>query len=361
MKLRSYFYAILCALAVVTSMTSCSDDDEENDEWKAGSKVDLPRYRAFVLCEGQFGANNSHLFFYNPTAKTVMQDDIYSLQNGQGLGDTANDMIKYDGDIYIVVNNSRLLLRLNGSGVEQARYADFSVLGEPRNMVAVDGKLYVTCYGGYVARFDAKSLALEASVQVDANPEQIVEMGDSLYCVNSGYGSGHTLSAISIKKFDVATSVETLSNPYGIQKSNGRLYISAYGADYSNPVGVYDINTNKTTQIGNAGRVLASGDKLYMIQSTSEDWVSYDKEYKVYDAVTGKVSEWKLSSLPGEMQEGAAVPYFMTINPIDGSLYIGMTDYYSSGTIYYFDANDNYQGNFTVPGVNPNSMIFLAK
>ncbi len=362
MNVRKFFYATLCGLCVTMAFTAC-DDDEEKADWREGSKVDLPSYRSFVLCEGQYGKNNSHLFFYDPAAKSIMEGDIYEVQNGQKLGDTANDIIAYKGDVYVVVNVSEVLLRLNGSGVEQARYASFEAdgLGQPRNIVAVDGKLYVTCYGGFVARFDATTLALEAKVAVDANPEQIVELGDSLYCVNSGYGTGHTLSAIHTKKFDKAVSHETLFNPYGLQKANGRLYVSAYGADYSNPVGVYDVTTCATSEIGHAGRVLASGDRLYMVNSISPDWVTYTMTFKVYDATADKVTEWKLNNAPKAMTEGAAVPYFLSVNHVDGSLYIGYTDYATEGIVYVFDANDSFKSSFVVPGVSPNKMVFLTK
>ena len=166
-------------------------------------------------------------------------------------------------------------------------------------------------------------------------------------------------SVISIKDFKESKSVETLANPYGICKANGRLYISAYGADYSNPVGVYDIKTNKTRTIGNAGRVLASGDRLYMTTSTSPDWVNYVTTFSVYNAITGSVEEWKLKNAPEEMTSGTAIPYFMEIDPIDGCMYIGYTDYHSNGRIYRFNASDSYKGMFTVDALNPNGMVFL--
>lgn len=55
--------AIICGLMIAAGFTSCSDDEEDNS-WKEGSKVDLPQYRAFVLSEGGYGKNNSHLFLW---------------------------------------------------------------------------------------------------------------------------------------------------------------------------------------------------------------------------------------------------------------------------------------------------------
>ena len=356
MKTRSLFLSALCALIMVAGLTSCNNDDIDIS-WKDGSKVDLPQYRAFTLSEGSYGHNNSHFFFVDPTRDTISVSDIYEAQNGKKIGDTANDMITVDGDVYIVVNVSKYIMRLNGSGVEQARYSDFSKLGEPRCVVGDDGKLYVTCYGGYVARFDAKTLAFEDSVKVDANPEQIIEYDGKLYCVNSGYGKGHTMSIIDEAKFDKAVSVETLINPYGIQVANGHIYVSSYGSDSSNPVAIYDASAKTFKQIGNAGMVLAYGDKLYMANSVSTDWVNYTTTYSVYDATSGSTSAWSLTNAPSAL--GKSVVHMIERNPYDGSFYIGTTDYYSNGKIYHFDANGNYSAQFSAGGINPNSMVFL--
>ena len=272
---KNFFEMALCGAWMGLALAACSE--EEGRPWQDGSKVDLPAYRSFILCEGQQTKNNSHLFFCNPATHEVMADDIYELQNGQKLGDTANDLIANHGDLYVVVNVSEVLLRLNGAGVEQARYEGFEAdgLGQPRNAVGVGDKIYVTCYGGYVARFDARTLAFEAKVAVDANPEQIVAVGDSLYCINSGYGAGHTLSAISTKTFDDATPHETYSNGFGLQAAGGNIYVMAYDEYYNCHVGRYDIATTATTDIAYASRMLAWGDRLYMANATSPDWVNY--------------------------------------------------------------------------------------
>lgn len=356
MNFKQYLVSALCALTLVAGFASCSNDDDDTS-WKEGSKVDMPQYRAFVLTEGSYGGNNSHLFFVDPSADTTSVSDIYETQNGKKVGDTANDMIADDGDIYIVVNVSKYIARLNGSGVEQVRYADFSKLGEPRDVVADDGKLYVTCYGGYVARFDAKTLAFEDSVKVNANPEQIIVYNGKIYCVNSGYGKGHTMSIIDEDKFDKAESVETLTNPYGIQEANGHIYVSAYGSDYSNPVAIYNATTKTFKQIGNAGRVLAYGDNLYMANSTSSDWVNYTTTLSVYSATSGSTSAWTLTNAPSAI--GKSVVYMIERNPYDGSIYIGTTDYYSNGKVYHFDSTGKYKTMFSAGGINPNSMVFL--
>ncbi|MBO4315361.1 MAG: hypothetical protein J5867_05295 [Prevotella sp.] len=365
MKIRSLLLSALCGMMVMAGFTSCSSDDEDMP-WNEGAKIELPKYRAFVLAEGSYGKNNSHLFYVDPMQDTTYVNDIYTAQNGVGLGDTANDMLTYDGDIYVVVNVSKVLLRLNGAGVEKARYEKFEELGEPRYAVATDGKLYVTCYGGYVARFDAKTLAFEASVPVDANPEEIIVYDGKLYCVNSGWGYGNTISVIDVKKFDKAESIVTLTNPLGIQESEGHFYIltggvynySTYAYDEMPCCGEFNPVTKGTSKIGDATKMMAYGGNLYYVNATSPDWVNYTTTFSQYDPAAGRPTTWTLKNMPSELP--SSIIYMMARNPYDGSFYIATTDYVHDGTLYHFDADFSYMfKSFTIAGINPNSMVFL--
>lgn len=357
MNFRFFSRAIVCGLAALAFFASCSDDDTPS--WKEGSTVNLPSYRAFVLSEGSYGSNNSHLVFLNPEKDTIYTHDIFEAQNnGLKIGDTAQGMIDYNGDIYYVVNGSGYIVRLNGSGVMQSRYAFGDELGQPRYMTAKDGKVYVTSYGGYVSRFDARTLELEASVKVDANPEQIVEKDGKLYCVNSGYGMGNTMSVIDVNAFDKAESVTIVQDPFALQEDNGFFYVMGYDQNWTSWVYAYDPATQNCRQIAQAGRMLADGGKLFFSNSVaSADWTSYDTSFYIYDPQTGKVGNWVLSGAPETLYK--SVVYMIVREPRYQGFYIATTDYYTNGTLYHFDKNGRFLNQVSAGGVNPNSMIFL--
>ena len=62
---------------------------------------------------------------------------------------------------------------LNGKQVASVSFS--AEEGQPRNLLAEDGKIYVALYSGQVMRLDTASLAKEATVRVGANPEYLVE------------------------------------------------------------------------------------------------------------------------------------------------------------------------------------------
>ena len=148
MKFRSLFLSALCGLAVSTAFTSCSDDDEY-DPFEYGSSVALPEHRGLVLNEGSYKLNNASISFFDAAKDTTTKavNDLYFIQNKKQLGDTGQDLIVEDNNIYVSVYGSSYVTKLNKAGVEQARREFGSDLGQPRYMAECDRYVYVTTYG----------------------------------------------------------------------------------------------------------------------------------------------------------------------------------------------------------------------
>ena len=106
MKFRSLFLSALCGLAVSTAFTSCSDD--EYDPYEYGSKVALPEHRGLVLNEGSYAKNNASISFFDATmdTTTTASNDLYFIQNKKQLGDTGQDIITEDNNIYVSIYGS---------------------------------------------------------------------------------------------------------------------------------------------------------------------------------------------------------------------------------------------------------------
>lgn len=359
MKKFNYLFSIALAIVVSFAFVSCSDDEEFDPQKELNDG--MTAYRAFILSEGSYGNNNSHLVYVNPNTLTAVSTDIYESVNGQKIGDTAQGMIEYDGDIYYVVNGSQYVVRLDASCKELCRYSTTEEQGQPRYVVAHDGKIYVTTYGGYILRLDAKTLSYEASVTTDPNPEQIVYQDGYLYTVCSGYGNGNTMTKVNLKSFSNPESITVLNDPMYISETDGHLFIIGYDENWVGYVSDYDVETGEITKIADAAHMAVVDGKLYYSNSTCTDYVTYtySTTYNIYDPATKKISSWNLNASAMPSSEQTKVVYMIAYNSIDDTFYIATSDYYTNGTVSVFDRSGAYLGNFSAGGVNPNSMVFL--
>lgn len=361
MKIKNILLSFLCGMTLLAGFSACSDDDNASLSWKEGATIDVPNYRVFILTEGRWNKNNSHLTFADLAQDTVFAGDVYAAQNGnEKLGDTGNDMIAYNGDLYVVMSGSEVLYRLNGSGVRQAVYSDFEKdkLGQPRSVVGANGKIFVTCYGGYIARFDATTLAFEDSVKVGSNPEEIINYNGMLMCVNSGWGTGHTLSMVNSGSFDEVVDVEIPTNSFGLKQLGNYVYTLSYDASYQTYVSELDLETMTYKKVADASRILPVGNDLYMAHSVSDaETFEVTTTFSVYHSQNKTTEPWVLKGAPEALAKSTV--YMLERNPYDGSYFIATTDYVSNGTIYHFAANGTYLSQFPAGGINANSMAFL--
>ena len=88
---------------------------------------------------------------------------------------------------------------------------------QPRSMAAIDGKVYISMYDGYVCKLDTLTMKIEASVKVGPNPEQICIYRNRLYVPNSDgmdYPNyGKTATEIDLNNFTVSRTFEVGLNP----------------------------------------------------------------------------------------------------------------------------------------------------
>ena len=371
MKVRSLLFSTLCVVAMSAALTACSNDEEDsfNDE---GSVVELPHKRAFILNEGKYKANNSGIAFYAPDgdakeSKNNFIADLYKVQNQKSLGDSGFDMIAYDDHIYVVVYGSKLLLKLNEAGVEQKQLTFGEADGQPRCLEAKDGKIYVSLYSGKVARIDASTLAIEAYVSVNANPEQMVIEDDKLYVANSGWGSGNTVSVIDLATFNKLEDIPLVVNPNYLLEANGEIYAISYGA-WNDPVTSYSfqrIKADGTLEIipAKASVFAEHNDIIYLIDSKT-DWKNHTA-INTLCTYNAKTHELNTTSFLKEMPEALknSIIYGISINEKDGDIYLLTSNYASgspiNGDVYRFSANGTFVETFDCGGINPKKIVFI--
>ncbi len=360
MKFQKFLLVAFCTVLATAIFTACDDDDEpRNDQ---GTKVDLPKNRVFILNEGAYAMNNAGITFYAPNGERANIDDIYFTQNGKRLGDTGQDIIEYDDNIFVTVYGSQYIAKLNSAGVELARYSFTEEQGAPRYMAAEDGKIYVTLYSGNVARLSAVDLAFEGTVGVGSNPEQIIEENGKLYCLNSNWGTDNRISIIDTRTFVSAEYVEVFANPEQIIEVNDQIIIQGYGGnypDYTYPVAVFDATTKTYKEIGRGTRIAGYEDTVYIIDS-STDWATNitTNTFYTYNTRTGAVNRTSfLKNAPAEVSGG--IIYMLSINDENGDIYIGTSDFVTNGDVYRFAHDGTFIESFASGGVSPRKAVFL--
>ena len=276
MKKKNLLYVSALCACMSFSFMGCSDDDDKQEIPSLPEQISLNG--VYVLNSGNKGNNNSSLSFYDFETKKV-EADIFKKVNGRGLGDTANDILVYGSKAYIAVTNSNTIevIDLQGKSLKQI-VSDGDPL-QPRFFSCYNGKVYVSLYGGYVARLDTTSLTIESKVKVGRNPEQMAIANNKLYVANSGgadfntaVGYDKTVSVVDLPTFKEKTKIEVVTNPVNLlADSQGDVYLVSMGnyGDIPNTFQRIDSKTDEVTTITetNATEFAAVGDKLYIIYS----------------------------------------------------------------------------------------------
>ena len=141
-----------------------------------------------VLNEGLFQQNNSTLGWFNFSDNSYT-GNFFEQKTNRSLGDTGNDMKKYGGKIYVIVNVSstvEILDASTGNSISQISMIAGGTPKQPRYIAFHGSKAYITCYDGYVDVLDTASLSITSRIPVGANPEGLAVSNGKLFVANSG-------------------------------------------------------------------------------------------------------------------------------------------------------------------------------
>lgn len=226
--MKKYLLGLAVLLMGTAVMTSCSDDND-------GPETYLQVYStgAYVVNSGNmYNKIESSLTAIDYASSTATQN-VFKAANGRSLGNTANDGIVYGNKIYLAVDQSNTIEVIDKNTKKSIKQIKTTELlgnaegAEPRHIIAGDGKVYFTTYGGYVAAVDTTSFVLQKKWQVGSYPEGLVIGGGNLYVANSNYGAGGgNISCINLSNDNVETkNIEGVNNPTSIYYASNVLYV----------------------------------------------------------------------------------------------------------------------------------------
>ena len=362
MKTRSIIFSTLCSLMLGMGFASCSDDINDDEE----PIIDPVDYPAYILNEGLWGANNGNISRFFPNYKiTSAESDFYKQINGKPMGDVANALIEENNSIYVLLNGSKYVARLNEFTQEQARYTFPENEGEPRCMDVEDNFLYVTQYGGQVSKINIKDMSLAGTFHKGDNLEGIVEKDGKLYVANSYKGLNdfnQEVFVVNAKTMALESTLQVVLNPTKIHEIDDKIYLISQGNYMDIPGALQVLDTEKgtfTPILDNVTKITEGNNGLvYGVCSTYDSNWQLTNSFFTYDPKTNKVSkESFLQDAPSSFSTDAI--YLLEVDDNNGFIYVGTSDYVNSGTIYQFDKAGKLIQSFDSGGINPSAMVFM--
>ncbi len=136
----------------------------------------------FITNEGNFQYGNASLSYYNMETRKV-ENDVFFRANGRKLGDVAQSMSIYDGNAYIVINNSGVVFVVDPRTLEVL--GGISNLTSPRYVHFVSNtKAYITdLYAPIITIFNPETLQKTGTIDTKGHKstEQMVQYGKYVF------------------------------------------------------------------------------------------------------------------------------------------------------------------------------------
>lgn len=347
----------LISLILLLTFVSCKKDKPE-DEVVISSNLSNG---VVVLCEGLFQQNNSTVSWISHADNNI-SNTLFSTKLGRQLGDTGNDIKKYGGKIYIVVNVSSTIEVLDAStftSVSQISMISNGVAKQPRNIEFYGDRAYVTCYDGFVDVIDTTSLNVIERISVGLNPEDLTVSGSKLFVTNSGGLNSPVMdSTVSVIDLNTNNEIERITvgkNPGTcVTDAEGDVYVITRGDYGAIPSRMLRINavTNTVSEnfVFDASGITKMNDKLiisYFDYSTSTSSVD------LFDPTSESIETSNFIDL-----SGITTLYGVGYNPYRNSIYLSdAMSYTNTGYVHEYSINGSLLGSYHV-GLNPSKFVF---
>jgi len=366
----------LCSLMLGMSFTACSDDDNEvpdkpNTDNQGPTTDPVAENLTYILNEGIWGSNNAEItLFYQMGGSSYVETNYYKkMNNNLPMGDVANAMMEEDDNIYVVLNGSKYVARLDMSVKEQARYTFPETEGAPRCIEVEDDYAYVTQYGGQVTKLNIKDMTLAGTFKGGDNLEGIVEKDGKLYVANTYTVDGSNnwvynkeVFVIDAQTMTLEKTIEVVDNPTKLFEIDDQIYLISAGnyADVAGALQVIDTKTGTKKDILNDVNKITEGNNglIYGVRMVYDAYWTPNNTFFTYNPSTGTVSETSfLQDAPSSFVSDNI--YLLEVDEDNGFIYVGTSDYQNSGTIYQFDKSGKLVQSFDSGGINPSAMVFI--
>ena len=222
--------SLAIALSTLTVWSCNQSDPAPKGDYVSG---------VFVMNEGNFSQNNGAVSYFARENNSATAD-IFAAANGATLKGGVQDYTASEEQGIILVDNMSAG-QDKVQFVQRYTFKDEGAIGapdieNPREVVVVGRKAYVSCWGadvakystGYIAVIDLNTKKVTKKINVADGPENLVYANGKLYIGTTQWGAGSKLAVINTTSDEAASPISTagIANPIGID-ANGKLWINA--------------------------------------------------------------------------------------------------------------------------------------
>ncbi len=307
-----------------------------------------------VLNEGLFNLNNASLSWMDLSTGKVTED-LFLQKTGRKLGDTGNDLLRYGNKIYIIVNVSSTVEILNaktGVSIKQLEMIHNGKARQPRNLACYGGKVFISCFDGYVDVIDTVGLQIEKRIKVGDNPENMLVVNDRLFVSNSGGlnpSLDSSISVIDCKSLVELDKIIVGKNPGKIVAQNDSTLFVHVRGDYSTFPSVL-----KKVNLGISKNQETISLKISGIEKMENLLLIYTSEsVSLYDMKTNATINSDFISLNG-IKTLYRIQYVEVLKQL---FVFDANAYTNSGYVHRFSNSGEFIQKIHV-GLNPNSLIY---
>ena len=374
---------LLAAFAVM--LISCNPDPQPTPVNPNDSIQPHELKGVYVLNEGNYQFSNASLSFYDIEADTVYNNLFYKANNAP-IGDVAESMALVDNKLYIVVNNSNYIYKVDANTIECDLTKPFKLTDfySPREMHFVaPNKAYVTdIIGTDLWIINPQEMTHTGSVAMGNTTEKMLQVGNELYVSNWSYyyidAESHR-SYNTVQVVDLNNDVKVADIVVGkepntmVADKDGHVWVLCEGRSWDdeyddlgmpygeNPTlweidpmlktamcryefkGPYE-DDDEIKGVATTLRVNPAGDRFYLI---------YNNEVRRFDIATMSLSDsFRITPEP------QGLLYNMAVNPKTGDLYVtDAKNYMMNGIVYRYSDDGVLLASFEA-GIIPSAMLF---
>ena len=282
----------------------------------------------FVCNEGNFNSGTASISFLDQQNQFVA--DLFRNQNNFGIGDVAQSIHHFNGNFYIVVNNSGKIVVVDDKDFKQK--AVINGLTSPRYMVNIGSKGYVSdLYSNEIKILNLDNNSVIGRINCSGWTEEMIVIGSEIFVTNMRRDKIYVVNSISDQITDSITVSQATS---GIVKDkNGKLWVLCGDAanNISSALGKINPST-KTLEILlqypngiNAGKIKmnSNGDEIHLLDNTGIKKMNItDLAIPVNNVISGSNHNF----------------YQLSIDPLTEIIHVSdALDYVQRGYLYRYD------------------------